>query len=112
MMGRTTGSCHKLCIDSAISGRIKGDAVVRLYSMIRAACSWSTCKVEKRGEAVGTYPILGHLAVNLEFSHLEDNGFRRVDEVLVDDGSVSEEFVTGEAVLVDDLHLLDDSGLA
>jgi hypothetical protein len=62
-------------------------------------------------EAMGTYPVLWHLAVNLEFSHLEDDGFRRVDEVLVYDSSVSEEFITGETILVDDLHLLDNSRL-
>jgi hypothetical protein len=59
-----------------------------------------------------TYSVFGKLTVDLEFTKLEDDGLGAVHEVLVDGGSVLEEFLFREPVLVDYLHLLDDRRLA
>ena len=52
------------------------------------------------------------VALEAELAHVDDDGVGGVEDVLVDDGAVLGELAGGEAVLVDDLHLLDDGGLA
>jgi hypothetical protein len=58
------------------------------------------------------HPVFRPLAIDLELPHLEDDGLRAVDKVLVDGRAVFEQLFRSEAVLVDDLHLLHDSRLA
>jgi hypothetical protein len=59
-----------------------------------------------------TYPVLRELAIDLQFPHLEDDGLRAIDEVLIYCPPVANELVLRKAVLVYDFHLLHDSRLS
>lgn len=56
--------------------------------------------------------VVGVGAVHAELAHGEDDVVRALEEVAEDGGAVGHELGLGVAVLVDDLHLLDDRALA
>lgn len=56
--------------------------------------------------------VLGVLAVDVELAHGAYQGLCAVDDVLVDGEAVHGELLLRVAILVDDLHLLDDGRLA
>jgi hypothetical protein len=63
-------------------------------------------------EIVAELVVAGRLGLDLELAHCADEGLCAVDDVLVDSEAVHGELLLGVAVLVDDLHLLDDGRLA
>lgn len=66
-----------------------------------------------RNEGLGiTYPIAALDALEPDLLHVRDDLVRAVKDVLVHDADKVGELGGREAVLVDDLHLLDDGGLA
>jgi hypothetical protein len=63
-------------------------------------------------EIVAELVIAGRLGLDLELAHCANEGLCAVDDVLVDGEAVHGELLLRIAVLVDDLHLLDDGRLA
>ena len=56
--------------------------------------------------------VFGNFWGNVELLHGADESFGAVNDILVDGMPVKAQFVDAVAVLVDDLHLLDNSRLA
>ena len=63
-------------------------------------------------EVIAVLVVAGYLGLDLELPHGADEGFRAVDDVLVYRQAVHGELLLCVAVLVDDLHLLDNGRLA
>ena len=59
-----------------------------------------------------TDPVRGVRAVDPDLAHREEKVVRRLEQVSVDGRAEGHEFVARVSVLVDDLHLLHDRGLA
>jgi len=58
------------------------------------------------------YTIVLLFALLAYFPHMYNNGLGRLEDVLVDDGTECVELFRRETVLMDDLHLLDNSTFA
>jgi hypothetical protein len=63
-------------------------------------------------EVVAVFIVAGRLGLYLELSHGADEGLCAVDDVLVDGEAVHGELLLRVAILMDDLHLLDNGRLA
>ncbi len=63
-------------------------------------------------DSIDVFAVLWHLGFHLELAQSQYDGLRRVDEVFDDGESIEQEFVLVVAILVNDLHLLDDGGFA
>lgn len=63
-------------------------------------------------QVVAVFAVAGALGADVELSHGADEGFGAVDDVFVDGETVHGELVLGVAILVDNLHLLDNGRLA
>jgi hypothetical protein len=63
-------------------------------------------------QVVAELVVARRLGLDLELAHGANEGFGAVDDVLVDGEAVHGELFLGVAVLVDDLHLLDNGRLA
>ena len=60
------------------------------------------------GTETETHPVRWINTVNLDLAHSVDDGLCAVDDVLVYGRTIGQEFVAGEALLVNDFHLFDD----
>jgi hypothetical protein len=63
-------------------------------------------------KVVAELVVARRLGLDLELAHCADEGLCTVDDVLVDGEAVHGELLLGVAVLVDNLHLLDDGRFA
>jgi hypothetical protein len=81
----------------------------------RASCVEMSIRVRIDSELhdeLAVLNVLGDFWSDVELLHGTDEGFGAVNDILVDGMPVKAQFVDTVAVLVDDLHLLDDSRLA
>jgi len=63
-------------------------------------------------EKLAVLNVFGDFWSNVELLHSTDQGFGAVNDILVDGMPVEAQFVDAVAVLMDDLHLFDNSRLA
>lgn len=63
-------------------------------------------------EVVAVFVVAGRLGLYLELPHGADERLCAIDDVLIDGEAVHGELLLRVAILVDDLHLLDDGRLA
>lgn len=60
--------------------------------------------------SVGMYSVVWKDGVDTKLAHGENNGLPALDEILVHGIALREKFITSVTILMNDLHLLDDSG--
>jgi hypothetical protein len=81
----------------------------------RASCVEVSIRIRVNGELHDEFAVLnvfGDFWSNVELLHSSDECFGAINDILVDGMPVKAQFVDAVTVLVDDLHLLDNSRLA